>query len=537
MNPLELMLILPPALMVALVLVPNRLANSTVASFRRMVTMIVAAQLVVATLAGVAFLAGWLPNVHWTLLSFDSIPSLAISVYYDGISSLMFALVSFVGWVICQYSIRYLDGEATQGRYYRWTSVAIGSVSLMVLSGNLLMFMGAWIMTSTALHKLLLHYAHRPAAQRAAWTKFSISRLGDVALVGAISLLYYQFGTLEFDKLFQAASDLAVDAQGGTTWALTAAGFLLVLGAVTKSAQFPFHTWLPLTMETPTPVSALMHAGIVNAGGYLIVRTSPLVSLTPWALTLLAVVGGFTALFAAVVMLTQTSVKKKLAYSTIAQMGFMLLQCGLGAFSAAMLHILAHSLYKAHAFLNSGSVIQQAAASRGAAKPIESPSWPNLVFAFSVMVGFLAVSFFAFEINPITKPGGLLLGGVLCLALTHWIGKSAQIGDHLLLTRTVALGAGLCLTYVASFWAVDRVVAASVPHHAFPAMHLMIAGTILACFGLVFLLHVKLSTSPRPEWMNRWYVHASNGFYVENRLRSLKRSFSRGAHIAYKTID
>jgi len=134
--------------------------------------------------------------------------------------------------------------------------------------------------------------------------------------------------------LFDAAAE---QAQIGIepTSGVSLAAFLLVITALTKSAQVPFHIWLPLTMETPTPVSALMHAGIVNAGGYLIIRTSPIVALQPWAMTLLVIVGGFTACFAAIIMTTQTSVKKKLAYSTISQMGFMLLQCGLGAFSAA----------------------------------------------------------------------------------------------------------------------------------------------------------------------------------------------------------
>ena len=243
----------------------------------------------------------------------------------------------------------------TQGQYFAWTGFTIGAVSLMVISGNLLMFVVCWVMTSLGLHQLLLHYGHRPAAQRAAWTKFTISRIGDAALLAAIVVIYSEFKTLHFAELFAAVGS----SPDAATAATSVAGFLLIVGAITKSAQFPFHTWLPQTMETPTPVSALMHAGIVNAGGYLIIRTSPMVSLTPWALSLLAVIGGVTACFAAVVMLTQTSVKKSLAYSTIAQMGFMMLQCGLGAFSAAMLHIVAHSLYKAYAFLSSGNVIEE----------------------------------------------------------------------------------------------------------------------------------------------------------------------------------
>ena len=176
-------------------------------------------------------------------------------------------------------------------------------------------------------------------------------------------------------------------------------------------------------METPTPVSALMHAGIVNAGGYLIIRTSPLVSQSPAALGMLAIIGAVTACFAAVIMLTQTSVKRALAYSTIAQMGFMMLQCGLGAFSAAMLHILAHSLYKAHAFLGSGGVIAQRAATSGVRKPlrVQDARWMLLAVAAGITVVSYGLATFCLGIGPTTKPGGFLLGFVICLALASWL--------------------------------------------------------------------------------------------------------------------
>jgi len=137
----------------------------------------------------IARLTGFIPVIHWTIWNFHNDAALGLTVYFDNLALLMLTLISFVGWVICQYSVRYLDGEATQGRYFRWTAFAIGSISWMVVSGNLAMFMVSWVMTSTALHKLLLHYSHRRAAQRAAWTNFAISRVGDVALVAAIVLL------------------------------------------------------------------------------------------------------------------------------------------------------------------------------------------------------------------------------------------------------------------------------------------------------------------------------------------------------------
>jgi NAD(P)H-quinone oxidoreductase subunit 5 len=371
-------LVVPALVLVAAVLVPPRRANLFGTLFRKLVTLVAAAQSIVAIGMAAAYVTGVTGNIDATLITIGD-GYLAASVYYDGVSSLMLALVSFVGWVICRYSIRYLDGEPAQGQYFRWTGFTIGAVSLLVLSGNLLMFLGCWVMTSLGLHHLLLHYGHRPGAQRAAWTKFTVSRLGEAAVLAAIVLIYGHFGTVEFSELFRAIGSES----GEFPAAVQIAGLLLVVGAVTKSAQFPFHTWMPLTMETPTPVSALMHAGIVNAGGYLIIRTSPIVSIAPWALSILAIFGAATACFAAAVMLTQTSVKKSLAYSTIGQMGFMMLQCGLGAFSAAMLHILAHSLYKAHAFLSSGNAASryERIAIRGPASCLDQAGCRSLVDA------------------------------------------------------------------------------------------------------------------------------------------------------------
>ena len=340
------------------------------------------------------------------------------------------------------------------------------------------------------------------------------------ALFAAIALLYSQFQTLDFQRLFATISSPTFQATE-QTWGMTLVPFLLAIGAMTKSAQFPFHTWLPLTMETPTPVSALMHAGIVNAGGYLIIRTSPLLVLQPWAMTLLAVVGGFTACFAAIVMTTQTSVKKKLAYSTIAQMGFMLLQCGLGSFSAAMLHILAHSLYKAHAFLSSGSVMQQRAATNGAAKATAPPAWLPLVAVGFFLVLLVEFLFLSFGINPFVKPGGLLLSGVLCLALTHWIGQVVRSGRQRLMARAVLLAAVLSFVYVASFIAVDKLIAASVPAYAVPAQSGLLTGLLLAGFAALFWLHIQVTSAKRPAWLDGFYVHATNGFYIENMVRRL----------------
>jgi NAD(P)H-quinone oxidoreductase subunit 5 len=507
-------------------LLPSRWANRRAAAIGSLVTALAGLQFIFATgLAIVSAVSGGGAS-HQTLLRWSADLPIAASVYYDGVSSLMLVLVSFVGWVICRYSIRYLDGEATQGRYFRWISFTIGAVSWMVISGNLLMFLAAWISTSLGLHQLLLHYSHRPAAHRAAWTKFVISRLGDFALIVAVVLVFSEFRTLEFAELFAAIASYGERPIGmAGVWA----GWLLVCGALTKSAQVPFHTWLPQTMETPTPVSALMHAGIVNAGGYLIIRTSPLVSMTPAALSALAIVGAVTACFAAVVMLTQTSIKRSLAYSTIAQMGFMLLQCGLGAFSAAMLHILAHSLYKANAFLSSGSVIAQRAGTDGVRVPsggARQVGWVPIASTAAAMVTIYGIAMGCFGISPLTKPGGCLLGFVLCLALTNWIAEVLRTGSREALIRSFAVAAALCFAYALSFFAVDRMVASSLPASHTSPMVWLVTTVVIAGFGGAFLLHMLLPRGSHPRWMHAFYVHASNGFYLDASVRRVFGSLS-----------
>ena len=511
---ISFLLLLPATLMVAAAFLPNPWVNANVKMFRGLVTSLAGLQCAIAAGLLIAMALGGMNAIHAVVMSFSRDWPIALSVHYDGISSLMFALVSFVSWVICRYSIRYLDGESTQGRYFRWTAFTVGSVSLLVISGNLLMFLATWILTSLGLHQLLLHYGHRSAAQRAAWTKFLISRLGDTALIAAVGMLYFEFKTLDFEELFAAVGALTT-----VPASLNAAGVLLIVGAATKSAQFPFHTWLPHTMETPTPVSALMHAGIVNAGGYLIIRTSPLVAATPWALTVLAIIGAFTACFAAIVMVTQTSIKKSLAYSTIAQMGFMLLQCGLGAYSAAMLHILAHSLYKAYAFLSSGSVLQEQPAGVGPASTYGAASAVKLAAVGSVMIALLGIAYSAFGIDPVSKAGGLLLGGILCLALTHWIGQVMHSGTPELVVRAMLIASFLCFLYVGSYFVVDTMIASSLPVSSQPRLLWFVATVVIAGFAGMLSLQLALASGRRSANLSRWQVHAANGFYVESLLR------------------
>ena len=454
-----------------------------------------------------------------SFVRWDSPIDFCLGVHVDTVAVVMMVLVSFIGLIITRFSMRYLRGDPGQGRFFRWLSFTLGSTLLLVMSCNLVMFTAAWMLTSFGLHQLLTHYPERTWAMWAARKKFLISRLGDAALIAALILTYRSFGTTEYTAIFAAADEIH---QGTATggWATSVIGILFALGAVTKSAQVPFHSWLPDTMETPTPVSALMHAGVINAGGFLIIRLSPLVSLSPIALDLLAFIGAVTALLGSVVMLTQTSIKRSLAYSTIAQMGFMMLQCGLGAFSAALLHIVAHSAYKAHSFLCSGSVLDAAARVRLPATSPASAGRNAVALAGAVAIGTAIVigTFQLMGMDIVTKPGGAVLGLILTLALIQFLWSGLASHPWRVSLRSVAGAALVTATYSVAYLAVDRLVASATSHSTNVPSKLNLLGLGLVALGFVavFMLQAIVSGPfARRRWVKALYVQAMNGFYID----------------------
>jgi NAD(P)H-quinone oxidoreductase subunit 5 len=304
--------------------------------------------------------------VHVTVLAhvvqIDSLfraGAFALSFRFDSVSVLMLLLVTFLGWIINNYSRAYMSGDTEEARYIGNLMWTLSAVSLLVVTNNLIFFLTAWVLTSLMLHGLLTLYPYRQAAVIAAHKKFLASRLGDLTLLSAVLLLGAQTGSFEIDAMIRRlASSHAVPT------ATHVAAFLLAVSAMIKCAQLPLHGWLIQVMEAPTPVSALLHAGVVNLGGFMLIRLAPVLSTTPAAQTLLVIIGCLTAILSAMVMTTRISIKVHLAWSTCAQMGFMLMECGLGLYNLALLHLLAHSLYKAHAFLGSGGTVQQATLKR-----------------------------------------------------------------------------------------------------------------------------------------------------------------------------
>lgn len=442
---------------------------------------------------------------HTPTLGFAGI---GLALALDALSATMFLLVAFVGAIVIGYSAHYLDGDPRQGDFVARLSLTLAAAMTLILAGNLFLFAFGWIGASLALHGLLTFRGDRPNAIVAARKKFLASRLGDVCLIGALALVYRLFGGLDLADVARGASALGAGAAHPAS--LDAAALLLVAAAALKSAQFPTHGWLLEVMETPTPVSALLHAGLINAGGYLILRLAPLVALSAPALHTLAILGGFTALFASFVMLTQTSIKVSLAYSTVAQMGFMLFECGLGMFSAAALHIVAHSLYKAHAFLSSGGVIDIARAS-WSPSPGGAPHPARL--AIAVIAPIVAIAPLGAWFGA--EPGVLTLGAIVMMGVGLLIAHAFDerpsayvIGGAFGLAALVA-AAYLLLQAAAERWfATPSAPAAAGP--AGLAIDALAVASFAALTAFQLLPARRLAT---PAW-RAIHVHALNGFYV-----------------------
>jgi len=442
-----------------------------------------------------------------------------LGVQLDGLSAVMSVLVTFVGAVVVRYSRTYLDGDPGHARFMRWLCLTLAAVLLLIVSGNMLLLILAWAATSLCLNRLLLFYGTRPGAVLGARKKFLASRAGDACLVGAAVLVWRLFGTLDHAAVRAGAEALqagASQAGGAIPGSAHAAAALLVAAALLKSAQAPWHGWLTEVMETPTPVSALLHAGVINAGGFLLLRFADLVGLSAPSLDALAIVGGATALFGSVVMLAQTSVKVSLAYSTIAQMGFMMLQCGLGAFPAALLHIVAHSLYKAHAFLSSGSVIDLARAS-WSPSPGGRPHPARMVAAVVAVLGVALAAGTLAGASPARQPGVFALGAIMLLGLVHLVASAVDERPSVyVIGRTVAAAAAVAAAYFALQAGAGWLMAGTLPPDAAARgpLGLLIVAVVVGSFALLTVAQGLLpAQADGPRW-RAWHAHLSNGLYL-----------------------
>jgi NAD(P)H-quinone oxidoreductase subunit 5 len=433
---------------------------------------------------------------------------IGLSMRLDAVSLVMLLLVSFIGWIVVRYSSTYLDGEPRQGQFTALLCATIAAVLFMVGAGNVVQLAVAWVGTSYLLHQLLLFYPRRIAAQRAARKKFVAARLGDGALLAGLAALVYGIGSTDIATILEAARQ-----SEGQPFVMTAAA-LIAVAALLKSAQFPMHGWLTEVMETPTPVSALLHAGVINAGGFLVIRFADVMLTAPGALAALALIGGFTALFGGLVMLTQPAVKTSLAWSTVAQMGFMIFQCGLALFPLALLHIVAHSLYKAHAFLSSGTAVELIAANR---RPglVAIPNGATIVRAFGIALVMYLLVGLAFGFGD-KSPQAIAVGAILIFGVAYLLAQGlADKAPRELTQRMVMFSAAAAIGYFALQTGSMALMAGTLPATP-PAGPLDWAIIVIA---LLAFGSVGVAQSAFPLWCNHpaaasLRVHLANGLYA-----------------------
>ena len=277
-----------------------------------------------------------------------------INFQVDQLTGLYLLVITGVGFLIHVYSVGYMDGESGYYRFFAYLNLFVFFMLILVLGDSFLLMFVGWEGVGLCSYLLIGYYFEKDSAAEAAKKAFLFNRIGDFGVLSAVMLIFLAFGSIEFATInAEAATQLEY---GGAL--VTAITLLLFLGATGKSAQIPLYVWLPDAMEGPTPVSALIHAAtMVTAGLYMVARLSHLFVLAPFTMNVIAVVGTATALLAATIAVTQTDIKRVLAYSTVSQLGYMFLAMGVGAFGAGVFHVMTHAFFKALLFLGSGSVI------------------------------------------------------------------------------------------------------------------------------------------------------------------------------------
>ena len=292
--------------------------------------------------------------------------SIQIGLYIDQLTVAMLLLVTIVSGLVHVYTIGYMHGDVGYARFFGNIALFTFSMLMLVMSDNFLQLFVFWEAVGLCSYLLIGHWYERASARAAATKAFIVNRIGDFGFMLGIFLVFFVFGTLQYQPIFSVANaqtGVPVDLLGllGGGWevsAITLICLLLFVGAVGKSAQVPLHVWLPDAMEGPTPISALIHAAtMVTAGVFMVARLAPLYNLSPIAMDAVAVVGGLTMVVGATIALTQTDIKRIVAYSTLSQLGYMMMSCGLGGYVSGIYHLLTHGAFKALLFLGCGSVI------------------------------------------------------------------------------------------------------------------------------------------------------------------------------------
>jgi NADH-quinone oxidoreductase subunit L len=378
---------------------------------------------------------------------------LTINLAYlvDPLTCAMLLVVTGVGFLIHVYSVGYMHGERGFTRFFTYMNLFMVAMLLLVMGNNYVVLFIGWEGVGLCSYLLIGYYYDKVSAAKAATKAFVVNRIGDAGFLLAIFLIFVNFRTLDYTKVFAQVGQL-------TPEMATAIALCLLVGAVGKSAQLPLYTWLPDAMEGPTPVSALIHAAtMVTAGVYMIVRNHAIFDLSPTAMGIVGLIGGCTALFAATIGLVQTDIKRVLAYSTVSQLGYMFLGAGIGAYTAAIFHLMTHAFFKALLFLSAGSVIHALSGEQ-----------------------------------DIRKMGGLA-------GKIPWTHKLFVIG-------TVAIAG---IPPLAGFWSKDEIMAHAFTHQHYLLYGMAAVGALLTSFYMFRLTYLTFYGPSRMDHHTEAHVHES----------------------------
>lgn len=427
--------------------------------------------------------------------------NLKIGFSIDAISGIMVLIVTGVGFLIHLFSIGYMHHDVGAAKYFAYLNLFIFNMLLLILGDNLLVMFVGWEGVGLCSYLLIGFWFSDEAKAAAGMKAFITNRIGDAGFLLGMFLLFVTFGTLNFSEINQLAQGMS-----GLSWGapLTLATLFLFIGATGKSAQIPLYVWLPDAMAGPTPVSALIHAAtMVTAGVYMIIRLSSLFIATPMTMHVIAIVGAITALLAATIGITQWDIKKILAYSTVSQLGYMFLAVGVGAFGAALFHLMTHAFFKALMFLGSGSVIhamheEQDVRKMGGLKKYLPITHATFLTGWLAIIGFPLMSGFFSKDEILWMSFHSPLG-------SPWLWVVGLIGAMLTafyMTRLMAL----------TFWGQSRVEKHVHPHESPPIMWIpLVALAVLSvAAGWIGIPHVIGAVLPgHPTNLLEHWLHSS----------------------------
>ncbi len=447
-------------------------------------------------------------------------------------------VISGIAMVLYRYSTRYLQQDAGQARYQTLLAACVSTLLIMVCCSDLVMLFIAWQLLGWFLCLLSHNYAHEPTAQ-SSFRTFIMLRFGDIAFLCGIALAYHIFGTVQLAQIFQlAATDQTLFIVPGTAVGFsgtTAITMLIFIGAMSKSAQFPLHMWLPDSLYAPTPIHALLHAGIINAGGFLLNRLAPLYVHSTPTLHLVLGVGLITMIFGKCMMLSRNDIKKTLGYSTIGQMGYMIMECGLGAFSLAVFHLIAHGLFKATVFLNCGDIIHKARLEpERPPQPSTDPGPGILAWAAGFVLSLLLPLAIIIGTHYILGIPFLAPQGMLIFMLFSWVTAAHamltlfRLGNRwptiawmLFVVSLVSVAYFFCAERFTHFLYPDSVAvnnyfqAAALPDISFFALAAMLVLSIVVSWFMLYLhYHDKIVIRSGRLW-SEFYLFFINRLYMD----------------------